>query len=126
MVKKRSDSKRDEDNAEDDASAEVQFDERADQMKAEEQDQGAGDGSEKRAVLAEEGTDGAGGGAKTDEDDGEAGDESESGREKAGSGDIALAELLHADAGKHGNVAGNERQHAGREKRDQPGEKSSC
>ena len=38
---------------------------------------------------------------------------------------LALAELFHADSGKHGDVAGNERKNAGREKRDQPGEKSA-
>ncbi len=95
-------------------------------MKAKEKDQCAGDGGEEGAVLAKEGTDGASGGAEGDEDDGEAGNESERRKEETGAREFAFAELLHADAGKHGDIARNERQNAGRKKRNEPREKSCC
>jgi len=126
MVEEGRDTKCDEDDAEYDAGAKVYFDERADQVKTEEKDQGSCDGSEESAVLAEERADGAGGRAERNENDGKAGDERESRREKAGGGDITFAELLHADAGKHGDVAGDERENAGGEKGNQASEKGPC
>src|SRR6266403_636096 len=86
--------------------------------------EGGGPGEE-GTVLAQEGPDGAGGRAERYKDNGKAGNERESGSEQTGAGNLALAELLHANAGQHGDVAGNERQHTGRKKRNEPGEKSS-
>src|SRR6267143_291315 len=82
--------------------------------------------SEKNAILAEEGTDGAGRGSEGNEHHRKAGDKSEGGREKAGGWHVALAELLHADAGEHGDVAGHQRQNARREEGNQPREDGPC
>jgi len=116
----------DEDHAKDNSGAEIEFDERADEVKAEEKDQGSRDRREKRAVLAKEGANCAGRGAERNKNDGKAGNECERRSKQAGARNLALAELLHADAGEHGDVAGNERQNTGRKKRNEPGEKSSC
>lgn len=126
MAEKRGDPESDKNDAEDDAGPKVELDERADEMKAEEKNESTGDGCEHSAVLTKEGTDGAGGGAETDEDDREAGDESESRSEEAGTRQLPCAELLHADPGEHRNITGKERQNARRKKRNQPGEKRSC
>src|SRR5260370_42283054 len=112
------DSEGNKNDAEHNAGAEVELDERADQVKAKEKDQGACDGRKKRAVLSQKRPDGTGRGAERNKNDGKAGDKGDGGREKAGGWDITFAELLHADAGEHGNVAGNKWQYAGREKRD--------
>ena len=95
-------------------------------MQTEKKDKRTGDGRECIAILFEENADGAGGCPKRDEHDGKAGDEGERGAQQAGTRDFALAELLHADAREHGDVARNKRQNAGGKKRNQPGEKSSC
>ncbi len=76
--------------------------------------------------MAQEGADGAGRGAERNKYDGKTGDEGEGGSEQAGAGNLTLAKLLHANAGEHGNVAGNKRQNARRKKRNEPGEKSCC
>src|SRR5579859_1247567 len=94
-------------------------------MQAEEKNQGTGDRSEEGAIPLEKCADGAGGGPEGDEDHGETGDEGERRGEKSGAGLLALAELLDSDAGEHGDVAGNEREHAGREKRNQASQESS-
>src|SRR5258708_5756061 len=120
------DSEANKNDTKDDAGAEVELDERADQVKAKEKDQGACDGRKKGAVLSQKRADGAGGGSERNKDDGKAGDKGEGRREQAGGWDITLAELFHADAGEHGDVAGNERQNAGREKRNEPGQKGPC
>jgi hypothetical protein len=122
---KRKCAETDEQNAEDDADAGAELDEDAEEMKAEKKNERASDWSERAAIFLEESADGAGRGTKGYEDDGEAEYKSERGRKEAGAGDFPLAELLHADAGKHGDVAGNEGKYAGRQERDQPGEKSS-
>src|SRR5579859_6040690 len=94
-------------------------------MQAEEKNQGTGDRSEEGAIPLEKCADGAGGGPEGDEDHGETGDEGERRGEKSGAGLLALAELLDSDAGEHGDVAGNEREHAGREKGNQASQESS-
>src|SRR4029077_9774660 len=101
------DSEGNKNDAEHNAGAEIELDERADQVKAEEKDQGACDGRKKRAVLSQKRADGAGGSTKRNKDDGKAGDKGEGRREQAGGWDINLAELFHTDAGEHGDVAGN-------------------
>ena len=95
-------------------------------METEKKDKRTRHGSEHIAVLFEENADGTCRCSKRDEHHGEAGDEGERGAQQTGTRNFALAELLHADAGEHGDVAGNERQNTGRKKRNQPGEKSSC
>jgi hypothetical protein len=126
VAEKGGDTESDEKDAEDYAGAEIELDERADEMKAEEKDECSGDGSEKGAVLAKKGTDGAGRCAERNEDNGKTGDKSESRSKEARARQLPSAELFHADAREHGNVAGNQRQNARREKRNQPGEKSPC
>src|SRR5882672_6799618 len=126
VAKKRDDSEGDEEQAKDDAHAKIEFDERADEMKTEEKNESAGDGSEERAILAEEGTDGAGGCAEGNEHDGKAGDKGERRREKAGGWHLSFPELLHADAGEHGDVAGHQWQNARREEGNQPREEGPC
>ncbi len=95
-------------------------------MKTEKKDERTGDRRERIAILLQEDADGAGGRSKRDEDNGKAGDKGERGAQQAGARDFALAELLHANAGEHGDIAWNKRQDARRKKRDEPGEKRSC
>src|SRR6202158_5265633 len=124
MAKQRNDTQGDEDDAENNAWAGFELDEQAEKVETEKKDERTGDGREGIAVLFEENTDGAGGCSKRDEDDGKAGDEGERGAQQAGARNFALAELLHANARKHGDVARNKRQNTGRKKCDPPGEKS--
>jgi len=116
MAQQGSDPQCHEDYAEDDSHPEIEFDECTDEMKAEEKDQSSSDGSENSAVLEQERADRAGGSPERNKNDGKAGDKRESRREQTGGRDIALSQLLHADAGQHGNIAGNKRQNTGREK----------
>src|ERR1700730_1581162 len=67
----------------------------------------------------------AGGGAEGNEHNREAGHTSERRCEQAGAREFALAELLPADAGEHGNVTWEERKYTGRKKRNQACEKSA-
>ena len=92
-------------------------------MEAEEQDQRPGDGRKQILVLLQETAHGAGGCPEADKNDREADNEGKCGSEDSAFGLLALAELLDADPGKHGDVAGNEREDAGREKREQPCDK---
>jgi len=115
VAEEGNDSERDEHDTQDDADAEAELDEQAQEMKAEKNDQRASNGGQERAVLAKKGAHGAGGSAERDEDHGEAGDERERGGKEPGARGFAFAELLHADAGKHGDVARDERQNAGRQ-----------
>src|SRR5882672_2643794 len=126
MMSQRSNPQGDEDNAENNACAGIELDEQAKKMKTEKKDERTGDRSERIAILLQEDADGAGGRSKRDKDDGKAGDKGERGAQQAGARDFALAELLHANAGEHGDIAGYQRQNARREKGNQPGEKSSC
>jgi len=100
----------------------MDFGQRAEKVQPEEKDERAGDRGEKRAILAQEGADNAGGSSKRDEDERETGYEGERGGKKTGAGRLPLAQLFHADAGKHGDVTGYERKDARRKKRNQPGE----
>jgi len=95
-------------------------------VKAKEQNESARDGSERVAVLLEKFAHRAGGSSQRDEHDGKAKHEGQRRSEQAGAAGIFFAKLLDADAGEHGDVARDERKHAGREKRDQPGEKGGC
>src|SRR5882724_3422878 len=126
MMSQRSNPQGDEDDAENNACAGIELDEQAQKMKTEKKDEGTGDWGECVAILFKENADGAGGCSKRDEHNGKARDESERGAQQAGARDFAFAELLHADAGEHGDIAGYQRQNARREKGNQPGEKSSC
>ena len=109
VVKIGRDSESDKDDAEDYASSQIQFDQRTDEVESEEKDESPGHRGEKRPVPEKERADGAGGCAKGNKDNREAGDKRESRSEQARAGSLALAELLHADAGEHGDVAGNKR-----------------
>src|ERR1700687_3150707 len=121
-AEERDDAKKHEHAAENEAGANGELDENTEKVQAEENNQRAGDGGQQGTILAKKRSDGAGRGAKGNEDDGEAGNESERGSEESGAGLLALAKLLHADAGKHGGIARNERKNAGREERDQAGQ----
>ncbi len=125
MAQERDDSQRDENGAKRDAHAVAELDQQAEKMQAEEKNQRASDGGERAAMLVEETADGAGGGSERDEDRGEADDEGERGREKARARDLALSQLLHADAAEHGDVTGNKWQHARGKERDQTGKESA-
>src|SRR5207247_11215632 len=70
-TEKRRDPKSDENDTEGDSGPEIEFHQRADEVKAEEKDQCAGDRGEEGAVLAKEGTNGAGCGAEGASADGE-------------------------------------------------------
>src|SRR5438552_12685222 len=126
VVKIGRDSESYQDDAEEYASSQIQFDQHTDEVESEEKNESPGHRGEKRAVPKKERADGAGGCAKRNKNNREAGDKRESRSKQAGAGNLALAELLHADPGEHGDVPGNKRQNTGREKRDKPGEKSSC
>src|ERR1700722_2482210 len=94
-------------------------------MQAKHQDQRSSHGREGGPVAQQERADGAGGGSESDEDHRKADDEGQRGPDQAAAGGLAFFELFDADAGQHGNIAGNQREYAGREKRDQPRNKSS-
>src|ERR1700746_3929566 len=79
----RSDSEGNKNDAEDDSSAKIELDERADEVKAEQEDQGTGDRCKERAVLAQKRAHRTGGGAEGNENDGKAGDKGQSRREQA-------------------------------------------
>ena len=115
------DSKDDQNRAKDDSDAHGELCENTQKMQAEQNDERAGDGSELGAMLAQEGADGAGGSSEGDKDYGEADDEGECGGEEASARLLAGAELFHADAGQHRDVARDERKDAGRKKRNEPG-----
>ena len=112
------DSSSDERDTDEQSCAHGNFREQAGEVQAEEDDQRAGDGRERGAIAQEEGADGAGGCAEGNEDDGKSGDECEGRGEQAGAGRFAFFQLLDADAGEHGNVAGHQRKDAWGEKRD--------
>ena len=112
-------------NAKSYADAITEFDEQADEVKSEKKDEGTGDGREERAILAKKRADRAGGSSKGNKDDRESANESEGGSEETGARHFAFAELLHADAGEHGNVAGHERQNAGGKERDESGKEGA-
>src|SRR5690348_5111019 len=92
------------------------------EMQAEKNDERAGDGSEFGAMLAQESAHGAGGRSERDENDGKANHEGKGGGKEAAAGLLALAKLFQADAGKHGDITGDERENARGQKGDQAGE----
>src|SRR5260370_12637229 len=121
----RDDAESNQERAKDNASAQIELDERAQEMKSKEKDQGASNGSEQRTVLEKERADGAGRRAKRNKNDGKSSDKSEGRGEQARSGRLSFAEFLHADAPEHGNVAAHNGQHALRKKRNTPTPTSS-
>jgi hypothetical protein len=98
-MQNRSDAQRDEDNSQNEAGTQIDFCQSADKMQTEKKDECAGNRSEERAVLAQEGADGAGRSSKRDEDKRETRDERQGGSKKASTGRLPLAQLFHADAG---------------------------
>jgi len=126
VADERNYAKSDQEYTKDDANAKIQFDEGADEVKAEEENQGSGDGSEESAVLEKEGADSAGRRSEGNEHHRKAGDKGERRGEKAGGWYVPFAELLHADAGEHGDVARHQRQNARREEGNQPREEGPC
>ena len=109
--------------AENNSDLECQLDEHAQQMQAEQNNQRAGDRRERRAVFAQERTDGAGRCAKRNENRGKSNDKRKRRRKKSAARLLPLPQLLHADAGQHRDIAGHERQHARRKKRNQSSKK---
>ncbi len=89
---------RNENDAKDDAHAEIEFDEGADEVKAEEKNQGSSDRSDQSAVLEKERADGAGGRPERNKNDGKSCNEGKSRCEQAGARNLALTQLLHPDA----------------------------
>src|SRR5580698_280828 len=124
-VHERDHAQKREHNSENDSHADGQFYKNAEQVQAEEQDQSTGDRRERRAMLPEESADGAGRRTERDEHSRESENESERGGEQTRAWRLTLAQLLHADAGKHRDVSGHQRQHARRQKRNQSREKRS-
>src|SRR5579864_1864267 len=111
--------------AENEAGAHRELYQYSKQVQAEEKDERAGDGSKQRAILAQESAYGAGGGAEGNEYDGKSHDKGQRGSEKPRARRLPLAQLFHADAREHGDVSGNQREHARRKKGNEAGEKSS-
>ncbi len=85
-------------------------------MQAEKQNQRTSNGREQRAVLPKKSADGARRSAKRNEHDGKTNYKGERGSEKPAARLLALAQLLHTDAGEHRDIARYERKYAGREK----------
>ena len=125
VKKEGEDAETGEEGADGDADAHGHASKNTEQVKAEENDESASDGSERGAIFLEEAADGAGGSAERDEDEGETSDEGESGGEKSGTGAFTFTKLVEADAGEHGDVAGHKGEHAGRKERDEACEKSA-
>ena len=78
VAKIGADPKSDKDDAEDYSRAQIQFDERANQVQAKEKDQSAGDRGEQRAVPEKERANSAGGRAERNENNRKAGNKGES------------------------------------------------
>jgi hypothetical protein len=96
----------------------------AGQVKTEENDDHSGDAGEQRFVLRKDLAHFRRDRAQRDEDDAKADDEC-AGIEHHLAEEFAFfqLQLLDADAGDQGNVSGHERKHAGRQERDQSGDK---
>src|SRR5215472_7877828 len=125
LPQQREDSKPSENHAENHPDANREFPESAREMQAKEKDQCTRNWSKQRAVLKEEGTDGAGRGAKRNEYHGETRDKRRRRGKQSGARNLTLTQLLHADAGKHRDIAGHQRKHTRGKKRNQPGQKRS-
>src|SRR6516164_7221071 len=93
-------------------------------MQAEQDNQGPCNGCQRVAVLLQERANGAGGSSEGDKHCGESAYERQCRRKKAAPRLLSLAQLFDANPAEHGNVAGHQRQDAGREKRDQAGKES--
>src|ERR1700676_2220722 len=99
--------------ANDQARANGELYEQTHKVQSEEQNERAGNRSQKRAVLAKKRAHGTGRGPERDKHDGEADHERQRRSEKARAGRLPLTQLLHTDAGKHRNVARHERENTG-------------
>jgi len=86
-------------------------------MQAKKNNERASNGGQQDAILAKKSADCAGGCAKRNKDRGKSGDERQRRGEESRFRGVAFAQLLHADAREHGDIAGNEREHAGGQKR---------
>jgi len=124
VAEQSGETEKDENSTENEARAKVEFYQGSEKMKAEENNQRAGDGREERAILSKESADSASGSAERNKDERKTRDEGKRGSKKAAARWLALAQLLHADAGEHGNVAGDQRKNARREERNESGEES--
>src|SRR5215469_10246431 len=125
LAQQRDNSKPGENHAESHPNAHLEFPEGASEMQAKEKDQRARNRRKQRAVLEEEGANGAGGGAKGNEYHGETRHKRHRGGKQPGARNLTLTQLLDADAGKHGDIAGHQRKHTRGKKRNQPGQKRS-
>ena len=125
VMNERGDAEGYEDAAENYSNAKIDSREGADEMEAEKDDQGTGYGREESTILAKETANGTGGCTEADKNGGETQNEGKSGSKKPRFRLLALAELLHTDAGEHGDVAGNKWQNARRKERDEPSEENS-
>src|SRR5579859_2208520 len=88
--------------SENEAGADRKFDQYAEQMQSEKKNEGAGDWSEQRPVLAKKRADGARGRAERDEHHGKSENKGERRSEETGARRLSLTQLLHANAGEHG------------------------
>src|SRR5215472_3236231 len=117
LPQQRDNSKPSENRAENHPNAHREFPEGAREMQAKEKDQCARNRRQQGAVLKEEGADGTGRGAKRNEHHGETRDKRRRGGKQSGARNLTLTQLLHADAGKHRDIAGHQRKHTRGKKR---------
>src|SRR5579863_9552763 len=122
-VDERDDPKNRQHDSENEPDPNAEFYEDAKQVETEQKNQSASNGGKRRAVLAKKSADGTGGRAEGNEDGRESEDESERRSEQSRARRLTLAQLLHADAGKHRDVSGHERQNARRQEGNESREK---
>src|SRR6266576_394059 len=91
----------------DHSDAQFELDERADEVQAKEKNQCAGNGSQEIAVLFQERADSARGSAECYEYHGKSRNKGHRRGKESRTWNLALAQLLHADAGEHRDVAGH-------------------
>src|SRR5438128_6214510 len=118
-VDERNNSERNKNRAKDNSGLECQLDQHPEQMQTKQKDERAGNRRKCRAVLPQKRTDSAGRSPKGNKNGGKSKHERKCRSKKSAARLLSLAELLHADAGKHGDVSGHERQYARRKKRNQ-------
>src|SRR5580704_14143359 len=94
-------------------------------MQPKEHNNRAGKRREEAAVSHQKLPNRAGRSAEGDEHDGKADYEGQRGSEQAATGRFSLAQLLHSDAGEHGDIAGHQRQDTRGKKRNQSRQKRS-
>src|SRR4029077_8176963 len=126
VMDKGSDAQNYKQRAQNHSGAEGELHQGADKVQTEKQDKGSRNGRHSRPILLKKCPDSTCCGAERNEHDGETDDKGERGSEQTSPRLLTLAQLLHADAGEHRDVSGNEREYAGRQKRNQPGDKRGC